>query len=97
MYENGEFYMGAMEWLQNTGTVGQTLTNMISGKTNELYATPEGKNAIATSTITKAQKTFSSNETNPNLPKPKSLFFVHFNLNADLTKKIEYYFVNNRN
>lgn len=82
--------MGLGNWLQNTGAMGKTLTNVFNGKSNDAYSTPEGQNAIATSTITKAQKTFSSNASNPNLPKPRSLFFVHFNLNADLANKIEY-------
>lgn len=82
--------MGLGNWLQNAGVIGQTSINMFDDTKNNLYATPEGQNAIATSTLTKAQKTFSSSATNPNLPKPKTLFFVHFNLNADLENKIQY-------
>lgn len=82
--------MGLMSWFQNAGAIGQTTMNLFNGKSNDAYSTPEGQNAIATPTLTKAQKTFSSNASNPNLPKPKSLFFVHFNLNADLDKHIEY-------
>lgn len=82
--------MGLMNWFQNAGAIGQTTMNLFNGKSNDAYSTPEGQNAISTPTLTKAQKTFSSNASNPNLPKPKSLFFVHFNLNSELDKHIQY-------
>lgn len=75
-------------WLQNS--FGQTAKNIKGwfGGDNSLYSTPMGQNVIPTSTLTKAQKTFSSNEVVPNLPKPKSLYFVHFNLNGALETAI---------
>lgn len=52
------------------------------------FSTPMGQNMIPTATLTKGQKIFSTNDSNPNLPKPKTLYFVHFNLNEDLDKMI---------
>lgn len=56
----------------------------------ELTSTPLGFDTIPTSTLTKAQKTFSSNHIVPNIPKPKTLYFVYFHLNNNLEKKILY-------
>jgi hypothetical protein len=56
----------------------------------DLTSTPLGQDTIPTSTLTKAQKTFSSNHVTPNIPKPKTLYFVYFHLNNNLDKKIEY-------
>lgn len=80
------------EWVGNWAgnSFGQTANNIggwLSGD-KSLYSTPMGQNAIPTSTLTKAQKTFSTNEAVPNLPKPKTLYFVHFNLNSELETKI---------
>lgn len=82
--------MGIGNWLQNAGVIGSTLGNMFDGKKDNMYSTPEGQNAIPSSTLTKGQKTFNTNASNPNLPKPKTLYYVHFNLNRDLENKISY-------
>jgi len=76
-------------WLQNSKIIGDTLSNFMAGN-GYTFATPAGQNAIPSSVLTKAQKTFSSDAENPNIPKPKTLYFVHFNLNPDLISKIEY-------
>ena len=55
-----------------------------------MFDTPMGSNTIPEPTLTKAQKTFSSQAITPNLPKPKSLYFVYFHLNPALEKRIEY-------
>ena len=66
-----------------TGTQGSSLTE-------EWFGTPYGGNTIAEPTLTKAQKTFSSKDVNPNLPKPKTLYFTYFHLNPALADRIEY-------
>lgn len=55
-----------------------------------MFDTPMGSNTIPEPTLTKAQKTFSSQAITPNLPKPKSLYFVYFHLNPALEKRIQY-------
>lgn len=71
------------------------ITNLITGTqgeniSNSWFDTPYGGNTIAEPTLTKAQKTFSSQDITPNLPKPKTLYFVYFHLNPALEKRIQY-------
>ena len=72
------------------------ISNLIGGAGNRdnpsdgMFDTPYGGNTIAEATLTKAQKTFSSQEVTPNLPKPKSLYFVYFHLNPALNDRIAY-------
>lgn len=74
------------------------ISNLISsarGKGTEslsdgMFDTPYGSNTIAEATLTKAQKTFSSQAITPNLPKPKTLYFVYFHLNPALQDRIAY-------
>jgi len=71
------------------------ITNLITGTqgeniSNGWFDTPYGGNTIAEPTLTKAQKTFSSQDITPNLPKPKTLYFVYFHLNPALESRIEY-------
>lgn len=81
-----------------TGVAGSTAGNgsFMPGwnrdKTADQYMfdTPMGSNTIPEPTLTKAQKTFSSQAITPNLPKPKTLYFVYFHLNPALEKRIEY-------
>ena len=83
--------MAITSWLQNSKIMGNNVAGLISeGLSGFNFATPAGDNAIPNSVLTKAQKTFSSNAENPNLPKPKTLYFVHFNLNPNLVEKIKY-------
>ena len=53
-------------------------------------ALENGGNTIAEPTLTKAQKTFSTKDVNPNFPKPKTLYFVYFHLNPALESRIQY-------
>lgn len=71
-------------WFTNN-FFGHTVNNDDLG----VYSTPMGQNVIPSGTLTKGQKTFSTNEVLPNLPKPKTLYFVHFNLNSELENKLE--------
>lgn len=71
-----------MEFLENTGFKS-------SKGDNYYFSTPLGQNMIPTETLTKGQKIFSTNDSNPNIPKPKTLYFVHFNLNDKLDDMIE--------
>lgn len=82
--------MSAISWLQNSGFIGRNTASTLSNEGWSGFDTPYGDNAIATPTLTKGQKTFSTNETNPNIPKPKTLFFVYFHLNPKLEEKIQY-------
>lgn len=71
------------------------ISNLITGNSGSSlsggwFDTPYGDNAIAEATLTKAQKTFSSQAVTPNLPKPKTLFYVYFHLNPELEKRISY-------
>lgn len=61
-----------------------------SGLNSDWFGTPYGNNTIPEATLTKAQKTFSSQAVTPNLPKPKSLYFVYFHLNPALDSRIQY-------
>ena len=66
-----------------TGTQGQSIND-------SWFDTPYGGNTIAEPTLTKAQKTFASQDITPNLPKPKSLYFVFFHLNPHLSERVTY-------
>lgn len=67
-----------------TGTQGSGINK------NDWFGTPYGGNTIPEATLTKAQKTFSTLDVNPNFPKPKSLYFVYFHLNPALESRIQY-------
>lgn len=85
--------MSFNSWLQNTKMVGDNLAGFLSGKGIKNlfnYSTPIGGTMIPDSVLTKGQKLFSTNAEIPNLPKPKTLYFVYFNLNPDLQNKIAY-------
>jgi len=85
--------MAVTQWLQNSKIIGDNLAGFLSGKgVSSLfhYATPSGGNMIPDTVLTKGQKLFSTNAENPNLPKPKTLYFVYFNLNPELKEKISY-------
>lgn len=85
--------MAVTQWLQNSKMIGDNLAGLLSGKGIKSlfnYSTPTGGNIVPDSVLTKGQKMFSTNAENPNLPKPKTLYFVYFNLNPDLQNKIAY-------
>ena len=48
-------------------------------------------NFIPTSVLTKGQKIFSSKDEMGNMPKPKTLYFVHFDLNSNFCDTIKKY------
>lgn len=81
--------MSLTSWLQNSQIIGDNLGNLFSGK-GWSYSTPTGGNIIPDTVITKGMKMFSTMASNANLPKPKTLYFVYFNLNPDLPNHIAY-------
>lgn len=85
--------MSVTSWLQNSKMIGEKTAGLLSGKgISSLfnYATPIGGNIIPDTVVTKGMKMFSTQAENANLPKPKTLYFVYFNLNPDLNKHIAY-------
>ena len=85
--------MSITRWLQNSKIIGEKTAGLLSGKGLKSifnYATPVGGNIIPDTVVTKGMKMFSTQAENANLPKPKTLYFVYFNLNPDLQNHIKY-------
>lgn len=85
--------MALASWLQNSKIIGEKTAGLLSGKGIASlfnYSTPAGGNIIPDTVVTKGMKMFSTQAENANLPKPKTLYFVYFNLNPDLPKYIAY-------
>ena len=85
--------MSVTSWLQNSKIIGEKTAGLLSGKgLSSLfnYSTPTGGNIIPDTVVTKGMKMFSTQAENANLPKPKTLYFVYFNLNPDLPAHIKY-------
>ena len=73
-------------------TVTHKFNNSSTGKMlngENWMKTTSGNNFIPEHTKTDGQKKFSTNSTIPNLPKPETMFFVYFNINAEAQNLIQ--------